>query len=87
MTNAIIGLAAAALTMFSFVPQIIKISGTKSAKDVSIVTILQLSGGVCLWIAYGFLQKDAIIILANTVTLASLIVILMLCSKYGRKDK
>jgi MtN3 and saliva related transmembrane protein len=80
----IIGAAAAILTMFSFVPQIIKISRTKSAKDISITTIIQLALGVSLWIAYGVYLKDAIIITANAVTLTSMVVILLLYRKYSR---
>jgi len=81
----IIGSIAATLTMFSFVPQIIKILKNRSAKDVSLVTLLGLSFGVSLWIAYGIYLKDAIIITANSVTLATLVVLLFLYFNYGRK--
>jgi len=50
---ATIGLSAATLTMFAFIPQVIKVFRNKSAKDVSLMTLLQLSFGVSLWIAYG----------------------------------
>jgi len=80
----IIGLSAATLTMFSFIPQIIKILRTKSAKDVSLVTLLQLATGVSLWIAYGMHLKDSIIITANVVTLTTLLILLFLYSIYGR---
>ena len=73
-----IGLGAATLTMFSFVPQIIKVLKTKSAKDVSVATLIQLSLGVSLWIAYGIYLKNIIIITANSVTLCSLIILLFL---------
>jgi len=77
-----IGALAAGLTMFSFVPQIIKVLRTKSAGDVSIATLLQLSAGVMLWIVYGIWRRDPIIILANVVTLATLIVTLSLYFRY-----
>jgi MtN3 and saliva related transmembrane protein len=83
----IIGSAAASLTMFAFIPQIIKTVKTKSVKDVSIITLLQLSLGVSLWIIYGIHLKDAIIILANSVTLATLIMLLYLYFNYGRPLK
>jgi len=79
-----VGLAAATLTMFSFVPQIFKIIKTKSAKDVSVLTILQLTLGVCLWLAYGIYLKNSIIILANAVTLVTLAIILFLYFNYGK---
>lgn len=80
----IIGSSAAILTMFSFIPQIIKALKTKSVKDVSLVTLVQLSLGVLLWIAYGFYLKDPIIITANSITLATLIILLCLYFNYGR---
>ena len=83
----ILGFSAACLTMFAFIPQIIKAFKSKSVKDVSPVTLFQLSLGVLLWIAYGIHLKDAIIITANTVTLLSLIILLFLYFSYGRMRK
>ena len=80
----LIGALAAMLTMFSFIPQIIKVLKNKSAKDVSLIMILQLSLGVFLWIVYGFYLRDPIIITANSVTLTSLFVLLLLYFNYGR---
>lgn len=80
----IIGSSAAVLTMFSFIPQIIKVIKTKSAKDVSLITLVQLSLGVSLWIAYGIHLKDTIIITANAITLSTLIILLFLYLSYGR---
>lgn len=79
----IIGLTAASLTMLSFFPQIFKILKTKSAKDMSLVTLLQLSIGVSLWIVYGLYLKDLIIIAANAITLISLMMLLSLYFIYG----
>ena len=71
--------------MFSFVPQIIKVMRTKSAQDVSIITLIQLSLGASLWMVYGVYLRNFVIILANSVTLLTLVVILALYYKYGRK--
>lgn len=68
--------------MFSFIPQIIRTIQTKSVKDVSLATLLQLSAGVLLWIAYGLHLKNIAIIIANFVTLTSLIILLVLCRVY-----
>ncbi len=68
--------------MFSFVPQIIRTTQTKSVKDVSRVTLLQLSAGALLWMVYGLHLKNKVIILANFITLASLIILLVLCRVY-----
>ncbi|MFH0827343.1 MAG: SemiSWEET transporter [Candidatus Omnitrophota bacterium] len=79
----LIGTLAAVLTMFSFVPQIIKVIKNKSAKDVSLMMIVQLSLGVSLWIVYGCHLRDPIIITANSVTLTSLVILLFLYFNYG----
>ncbi|MDO8662325.1 MAG: SemiSWEET family transporter [Candidatus Omnitrophota bacterium] len=85
MISTLIGLSAATLTMFSFIPQIARALRTKSVKDVSPVTLFQLSLGVCLWIIYGVLRKDPVIITANVVTLISLGILIFLFFKYGRE--
>ncbi len=80
----IVGSLAALLTMLAFFPQIFKALKTKSVRDVSLVTLLQLCVGVSLWIAYGIHLKDAIIIIANSITLLSVIILLALYFNYGR---
>ncbi len=80
-----IGASAAVLTMFGFVPQIIKILKTKSVRDVSIITLAQFTLGIFLWLLYGIHLKNIIIIGANAVTLASLIFGLILYFKYSKK--
>jgi len=79
----IIGAIAATLTSFSFVPQIAKSLRTKSVKDVSLVTLYQLSSGVALWIIYGFYRSDPIIIYANLVSLLTLVILICLYFKYS----
>ncbi|OGX46344.1 MAG: hypothetical protein A3G38_00430 [Omnitrophica WOR_2 bacterium RIFCSPLOWO2_12_FULL_51_8] len=78
-----IGLGAAILTMFSFLPQIFKIIKTRSAQDVSLTMLLQLSAGVTLWIIYGLFRGDPILIIANIVTLSTLVILLYLYFSYS----
>ncbi len=78
----LVGALAACLTTFAFVPQIFKILRTKSAGDVSPVTLLQFSVGIALWIAYGVHLKDAIIIIANVISLASALLLVFLYHRY-----
>jgi MtN3 and saliva related transmembrane protein len=79
-----IGGLAAFLTMFSFVPQIVKSLRTRSVKDVSEATLFQLSSGVSLWIIYGIHLKNPVIITANVVTLVTLTLLIFLYFKYGK---
>ncbi len=64
----IIGLAAAACTTIAFVPQVIKIWKSKSAKDLSLGMFLIFFIGVCLWFTYGLIIGDWPIIIANAAT-------------------
>ena len=82
-----IGFSAAFLTMFGFLPQVIKIYQTKSVKDISLLALLQFMAGISLWLAYGIMLKDPVIILANSVTLAILIVAVSLYALYQGKER
>jgi MtN3 and saliva related transmembrane protein len=46
------------------------------AGDLSLRTFSILATGIALWVLYGVLQKDAVIILANSVSLTFLAFIL-----------
>jgi len=72
--------------MFSFIPQIARSLRTKSVKDVSPVTLFQLSAGVFLWMIYGIARRDVIIIGANLITFVSLAILIFLYFKYKKKD-
>ena len=80
----LIGVIAACLTSFAFIPQVIKMYRIKSANDISFATLIQLSLGVSLWIIYGIYLKDVIIISANAVTLITLLSAAFLHYKYTR---
>ncbi len=64
-----VGVIAALLTTFGFVPQILKMIQTKSVKDISLITLVQFSLGVALWTVYGLHLNDWIIIVANAISL------------------
>ena len=79
-----IGIIAACLTMFGFIPQIARMYRTKSVADISVVTLVQFTLGVSLWAVYGFSNSDPIIIGANIVSLSTLVVALVLYFHYQR---
>ncbi len=74
MVWTIIGIAAASMTMLGFVPQIIKMWETHSVKDVSGLTIVQFIVGAALWMLYGIHRQDFIIIGANAMSLAIVLI-------------
>ena len=65
----LIGLVAAFCTTVSYIPQLKKVWQTGSTEDISLKMFLILAIGVALWIVYGVLQSDAVIVLANSVSL------------------
>jgi MtN3 and saliva related transmembrane protein len=68
----LIGLTAAVCTTASYLPQLKKCWQTRSADDLSLKMFLILATGIALWVLYGVLQGDAVIILANAVSLCLL---------------
>lgn len=80
-----LGAVAATLTSFGFVPQIVKMWRTKSVRDVSPITLLQMVAGVALWIVYGVHLKDPVVIAANIVAFSTLAVTLTIYLRYFKK--
>lgn len=64
----VIGLAAAACTALANLPQLLKAWRTGETEDVSLRMLLVLTTGLSLWIVYGALRGDGVIILANAVS-------------------
>ena len=65
----VIGLAAAFCTTVSYIPQLKKVWQTRQTQDISLKMFLILAIGIALWVVYGVMQGDAVIILANSVSL------------------
>jgi len=66
----VVGLAAAVCTTAANVPQLKKAWTTGQTDDISMNMLLVLGSGLALWVTYGVLQKDIVIILANAISLA-----------------
>lgn len=63
------GLAAGFLTTLAFIPQVVRIWRSRSARDISLPTFTLFTVGVGLWLVYGILKQELPIILSNAVTL------------------
>jgi MtN3 and saliva related transmembrane protein len=72
----VVGLAAAFCTTVSYYPQLRKCWQSGSAGDLSLKMFAILATGVALWVAYGFLKSDFVIIIANAISLCLLLGIL-----------
>ena len=64
-----LGLAAGTLTTLAFIPQVLRVWRTRSARDISLPTFAALTAGTVLWLAYGILIADGPLMAANGVTL------------------
>ncbi len=71
-----IGTLAAFCTTVSYAPQIIKCWKTGQADDLSLRMFLLLAAGIALWVVYGFLLSDMVVIIANSISLCLLAIIL-----------
>ncbi|OGI57053.1 MAG: hypothetical protein A2V58_05140 [Candidatus Muproteobacteria bacterium RBG_19FT_COMBO_61_10] len=72
-----LGLIAGCLTTAAFFPQVLKIWKTRSATDISLGMFALFSVGVLLWIVYGFSIGSLPVILANSITLALALAIIV----------
>ncbi|MGL4630917.1 MAG: SemiSWEET transporter [Leadbetterella sp.] len=79
-----IGYFAALLTTLAFVPQVLQIYRTKSAKDVSLAMFLLFTLGVTLWLYYGINIHSVPMIAANSFTLLLAITILYFKYKFRK---
>jgi MtN3 and saliva related transmembrane protein len=70
--NTAIGLVAAICTTASYYPQLKKSWMTGSTGDLSLGMFSILAAGVALWIIYGLVQSDLVIVLSNSASLAML---------------
>jgi len=62
------GYSAAILTTLAFLPQLIKTIKTKTADDVSLITLIMFLAGVGFWIIYGIKISSLPILAANLIT-------------------
>lgn len=64
-----VGIAAGCLTTLAYLPQVIQVWRSRSARDVSLGMFVLMVAGLVLWLGYGLLIGSPSLILANAVTL------------------
>jgi len=82
----LIGILATFFSLWSTVPQIRKSLRTKKTDDVSKWLIMCLIGGLSLWVLYGILKTDIIIIVANAIGVSLNSYLLFLKWKFTKND-
>jgi MtN3 and saliva related transmembrane protein len=81
----IIGYAAATMTTVSFVPQLLRVIRLRSARDISLGMFLIFSAGTLTWGAYGLLVHSPPVWIANGLTFALSLSILILKLRFDRR--
>ena len=81
----IIGIAASSCTAVSLIPQLAKILKEKKAENVSLLMLLVLFIGLGLWVYYGILKHDLIIIISNSFSFVMNILLTIFSLKYKSK--
>ncbi len=66
----ILGYSAGAITSLTFLPQVIKTWKEKSARDISLLMFVIAAINEVIWIAYGALLDNWVIILTNAIVLS-----------------
>ena len=73
-------------SLWSTVPQIRKSVKSKKTDDVSKWLIISLIGGLSLWVFYGIIKGDIIIVLANAIGVSLNLFLLFLKWRYTKSD-
>ena len=82
----VIGIIAAVLTTFGFVPQVFKSFRTKNVEGISLTMYLAMFIGLIFWLIYGFLIDSFAIKLANIVSGILVFTLIVLRIIYKNKE-
>lgn len=80
----ILGIIAAALVTSSFIPQIVRGYRTKHLDDVSYWLMITICIGMSLWIGYGIIKNDFVIIGANISTIILNMILVAMKFRYSK---
>jgi len=80
-----LGYAAGALTAFTFLPQVLKTWKEKSAKDVSLYMFIIAFVNEIMWLVYGVMINNWVIILTNAVMLVMSGIMIWLKIRYNHQ--
>ena len=79
-----IGIIAGILVMSSSIPQIMKSYKTKKMSDVSFYLMSLIASGLFLWIIYGLIRSDPVIIGTNAAGLCLHVTLLIMKIRYDK---
>jgi len=83
----IIGTIAGVLVLSSFIPQLLKAYKTKKMSDVSIHLMILIASGMFLWVIYGLIRADPVIVGTNASGFVLNIILVILKLRYDKIQK
>ena len=78
----ILGYSAGFITSLTFLPQVVKTWKEKSAKDISLLMFVIAAINEVMWIVYGVLLDNWVIISTNAVVLSMSLIMIFLKFRY-----
>ncbi|MBC7936044.1 MAG: hypothetical protein H7Y86_11895 [Rhizobacter sp.] len=82
-----VGYIGGVMSSISFLPQVIKIWKTKSAEDLSMLTLIFLTSNITLWLIYGILIGSKPLWITNSIVLAMVLCLMYFKIKFKPADK
>lgn len=82
-----IGIIAGIMTTSSFIPQVYQIIKTKNVASISLFMYMIFTSGAMLWTLYGIINGQISIILANGITMALALTILVMKIRFDKMQK
>ena len=82
-----VGYIGGVMSSISFLPQVLKIWKTKSAEDLSMLTLIFLTSNITLWLTYGVLIDSTPLWLTNAIVLAMVLCLIYFKIKFKPADK
>ncbi len=83
----VLGYTAGAITTLTFLPQVIKTWNDKSAQGVSLLMFVIAVVNEILWIIYGVLRSDRVIILTNVIMVVMALTMIYFKFYFRKNDK
>jgi MtN3 and saliva related transmembrane protein len=78
----ILGYGACAVTALTFLPQVLKTWKERSAKNVSLLMFIIAFVNEVMWIAYGALKQDMVIVITNVIMITMCSIMISLKLRY-----
>ena len=83
-TETLVGVIASVCTAVSMIPQLVKLLKEKKAENVSLGMMAVLFVGLGLWVCYGVMKKDWILIAANSFSFTINLILSFFTIKYKK---